>query len=228
MIDAWIINKLNQTIKYVDSNFRNEYDLHLIVKKLREFYYGNFCDFYLEASKPVLKSEHCEDFALQELVWNILRNCNLYSILMYHPFMPSITEEIWQKNFGFSVKDKREEKQSSILDQNYPNPADLVEFQDLNLDQANQVIHLVKSIVYTVLSNKSIVNLNERPKVLIKCSNEFLNKELKTLSKEILHLAKLTNVQFEDESEQFVYNTLMAPLTDECEIFIKFEVRSFI
>ena len=112
----------------MDSSFRNEYELHLIVKKLRDFYYANFCDFYLESTKPILKNG--ADFEVKELIWNIIRNCNYHAILMYHPFMPSITEELWQRNNAFSGTQLNDKKENfSILDFKYPNPDEVAEFQ---------------------------------------------------------------------------------------------------
>ena len=105
--------KLNNKVKI--SN------LHSIVKRLRDFYYGNFCDFYLESTKPVFKSNH---FELEELVWNVLRLCNEHALLMYHPFIPSITEELWQR---FVLKDHQTQK--SILEFEYPNQSNLSKFQ---------------------------------------------------------------------------------------------------
>jgi valyl-tRNA synthetase len=120
-IDKWIVNQLLETIVYVEHNFKNQYNLHSIVKRLRDFYYGNFCDFYLESTKPVFKSDNFES---EELVWNVLRLCNEYALLMYHPFIPSITEELWQR---YVWKDNQTYK--SILEFNYPNQASLTKFQ---------------------------------------------------------------------------------------------------
>jgi len=120
-IDKWIVNQLLETIDYVEYNFKNQYNLHSIVKRLREFYYGNFCDFYLESTKPVFKSNN---FELEELVWNVLRLCNEHALLMYHPFIPSVTEELWQRYVL-----KANQTQKSILEFNYPIQANFSKFQ---------------------------------------------------------------------------------------------------
>lgn len=112
-IDTWILSKLKETAEQVNASFENEFDLHNSVKMLRAFYYASFFDFYLESTKPLLQSD---DFELVELVWNVMRICNHETLLMYHPFMPSITEELWQTNSGFSDN----QKFSSILDFEYP------------------------------------------------------------------------------------------------------------
>ena len=127
LIDEWILIKLYQTVKYVNFNFK-DFDLHLNVKKMREFYYANFCDFYLETTKPIFKrnlDQSKDNFELEEIVWNILRNCNYYSLLMYHPIIPSLTEELWKRNSGFGAANFKPD--SSILDTPFPNTNEMTE-----------------------------------------------------------------------------------------------------
>lgn len=50
-----------------------------------------------------------------------------------------------------------------------------------------------------------------------------MKTELENLSKEIIHLAKLNKIEFED-SNDYEFNTLKSKITDDCEILIKFEV----
>lgn len=123
LIDEWVLIKLYETVNNINFNY-GEFDLHLNVKKLREFYYANFCDFYLESTKPIFKQNGENNFELEEIVWNILRNCNYYSLLMYHPIIPSLTEELWQRNSGFGFNTKQ---QSSILDSSFPNTDKMTE-----------------------------------------------------------------------------------------------------
>lgn len=112
LLDNWMLNELRETIKQVEYNFNNEYQFHLVVKQLREFFYGSYCDFYLEATKPLLKNDGSENLERQEFVWNLLREINRLTLILYHPFMPSITEELWQITLS--------QPDSSILDEKYP------------------------------------------------------------------------------------------------------------
>ena len=132
VVDAWLLSQLIETIRFVEQNFENQYNLNLILKRLREFYLNCFCDFYLEASKPVLKTNDDNEINVQENVWNILRAANYYTLLMYHPFIPSITEELWHRLN--EVKDN----QSSILDNKYPSFNDLAKIKVcLNFKKSN-------------------------------------------------------------------------------------------
>jgi len=91
--DRWIQSQLNKTILAVQQNF-DSYRLDLAAQAIYEFTWHEFCDWYLELSKPILQSE--ESTAAQkrgtrqtliEVLENILR--------LLHPLMPFITEEIW-------------------------------------------------------------------------------------------------------------------------------------
>lgn len=124
LVDKWILNQLVETVEAIEVNFQNEYQFHLIVKRLREFFYGAYCDFYLESTKPLLKKTTTNITKMeekqQEYVWNILRACSRMTLLMYHPFVPSLTEELWQKyRMGGEGSGK------SILDAKYPKYAEL-------------------------------------------------------------------------------------------------------
>ena len=90
--DKWILSKFNSLCKEVIDNLDN-FELGLAVQKLYDFIWDVFCDWYIEISKARLNGDDC-------LAKNTARSVLLYvfggSITLLHPFMPFITEEIWQ------------------------------------------------------------------------------------------------------------------------------------
>ncbi|MBT8066361.1 MAG: valine--tRNA ligase [Gammaproteobacteria bacterium] len=93
--DRWIVARLNQTAVEVNGHLAS-YRLDLAAHAMYEFTWHEFCDWYLELSKPVLQSEEASA-ALQRGTRETLINV-LESILrLLHPLMPFITEEIWQQ-----------------------------------------------------------------------------------------------------------------------------------
>ena len=93
--DRWIVARLEQTTKAVHGHFTT-YRLDLVAQALYEFTWHEFCDWYLELSKPVLQSDE-SSAALQRGTRRTLIEV-LESILrLLHPLMPFITEEIWQQ-----------------------------------------------------------------------------------------------------------------------------------
>ena len=90
--DKWVLSKLNTLIAEATENLE-KYELGIAVQKIYDFIWDTYCDWYIELTKARLYSEDPERkaCALQVLVYvldQVLR--------LLHPFMPFITEEIWQ------------------------------------------------------------------------------------------------------------------------------------
>ncbi len=89
--DKWLVSKINTLAKEVSDNL-DKYELGVAVQKLYDFIWDIYCDWYIELTKPriIAGGETCEK-AQAVLVWAMMRILKLL-----HPFMPFITEEIWQ------------------------------------------------------------------------------------------------------------------------------------
>lgn len=90
--DKWILSKLQKVIKQITEKIE-KYDIGLAADDIYDFIWSDFCDWYIEIVKPVLYSDNLEE------------KINTVKVLLYalenilkllHPFMPYITEEIWQ------------------------------------------------------------------------------------------------------------------------------------
>jgi len=93
--DRWIAARLDETVEAVHEHFAS-YRLDLAAQAMYEFTWHEFCDWYLELSKPVLQADDVPA-ALQRGTRKTLIDV-LESILrMMHPLIPFITEEIWQQ-----------------------------------------------------------------------------------------------------------------------------------
>ena len=93
--DRWILSKLQATIATVNDSIQG-YRFDHAAQAIYEFTWNNYCDWYLELSKPVLNNEASSESAkrgtrqtLVQVLETVLR--------LTHPIMPFITEEIWQK-----------------------------------------------------------------------------------------------------------------------------------
>ncbi len=87
--DKWILSKFNSLTKAVTENLE-KFELGIAVQKLYDFIWDSYCDWYIELCKPRLQGENA-GAARQVLVWVMTGMLQLL-----HPFMPFITEEIWQ------------------------------------------------------------------------------------------------------------------------------------
>ena len=93
--DRWIVARFDQTVADVHGHFTS-YRLDLAAQVLYEFTWHEFCDWYLELSKPVLQSDQ-SSAALQRGTRRTLIDVLESLLRLLHPLMPFITEEIWQQ-----------------------------------------------------------------------------------------------------------------------------------
>ena len=90
--DKWILSKLNDVIRDVTANME-AYELGVAAQKLYDFVWDTFCDWYIELTKARLNGE---DEAAKEQAQQVLCYVLTNILKLLHPFMPFITEEIWQ------------------------------------------------------------------------------------------------------------------------------------
>ena len=90
--DKWVLSKLNRLIAEVTENLER-YELGVAVQKIYDFLWDTYCDWYIELTKTRLYSDDAtqKQTALQVLCYVLDQTLRLL-----HPFMPFITEEIWQ------------------------------------------------------------------------------------------------------------------------------------
>ncbi len=90
--DKWIISKFNTLCKDVTENL-DKYELGMAVQKLYDFIWDVFCDWYIEICKARLNGD---DESAADTARSVLLNVFTGILGLLHPFMPFITEEIWQ------------------------------------------------------------------------------------------------------------------------------------
>ena len=108
--DRWIRSRLNRLIIEV-TQFMEGFMLGEALGRIQEFVWGEFCDWYIELAKIRLRDSKAPS-PIPMLV-NTLET----TLRLLHPFMPFITEEIWQRFFEYLPKD---EKPDSIMIAEYP------------------------------------------------------------------------------------------------------------
>ena len=92
--DKWILTRLQKVIREVTEHLEN-FRFSEYVKTIYNFFWSEFCDWYIELSKPRLSTTEDPESKLiaQVILWRVLKE----SMQLLHPVMPFITEEIWQK-----------------------------------------------------------------------------------------------------------------------------------
>ncbi|TFG21803.1 MAG: valine--tRNA ligase, partial [Promethearchaeota archaeon] len=90
--DRWILSRLNSVIQQVQTHMDN-YDYLQMTRELKSFFWGEFCDWYLEMTKLFLYDEdYSEKYVQKSILIHVLET--FYRLL--HPVMPFITEKLWQ------------------------------------------------------------------------------------------------------------------------------------
>ena len=90
--DKWILSKLQKVVKSITEKIE-KYDIGLAADDIYDFIWSDFCDWYIEIVKPVLYSDNAEEKTnTVKVLLYVLENI----LKLLHPFMPYITEEIWQ------------------------------------------------------------------------------------------------------------------------------------
>ena len=91
--DKWILTRLNDTIEHVTQN-TNKYEFGEAGRYLYNFIWDEFCDWYIEMAKIAL---YGEDETKKQTTRSVLAHVLDQTLRMLHPYMPFITEEIWQQ-----------------------------------------------------------------------------------------------------------------------------------
>lgn len=90
--DRWILSRLQKTIEQV-TDAMESYDFNIAAKAIYAFFWNEFCDWYIETVKPRLRESGTSKHVAQNVLVKVLDQ----SLRLLHPFMPFITEELWQK-----------------------------------------------------------------------------------------------------------------------------------
>jgi valyl-tRNA synthetase len=207
--DRWIISRLQQLIHDAHIQLAH-YRFDLFAQALYEFTWNDFCDWYLELSKPILTSTGSTPEMLRgtrHTLVNVLETL----LRLLHPVMPFITEEIWQRIAApLAGKDG-----SSIMLEPYPQP-------DTSLIDQTAVKELewIKSIIVAIRTVRSEMNIapGKRLPILFRHGNDFDKENDKQYRLSLIALAKLEAITWLEASETPPPSA--AAFVGELEIFI--------
>ena len=93
LADKWILTNLDNTVKKV-TKFMDKYDVGVAAAELYDFVWSKFCDWYIEMTKPMLYSD---DDNKRNATLNVLLYVLRAILKLLHPFIPFITEEIYDE-----------------------------------------------------------------------------------------------------------------------------------
>ena len=140
LADRWIISRFNQTAIDLNKSLA-KYEFHTAVSLLYHFFWDDFCDWYIELKKDEISSGDVES---SSLILTLIEQ----SLRLLHPFMPYLTEELWQKLPGTSNalhNEAYKNAEQSIMLADFPkgDPALIDEQAE---SEMNLVIELIKKV----------------------------------------------------------------------------------
>jgi valyl-tRNA synthetase len=194
--DRWIISRLNKTARDLNAAI-DAYEFHGAVQLLYHFFWDDFCDWYIELAKTDVTAE-------QETATRVEARSRLLTVLeqalrLLHPFMPYITEELWQRLPGA--------KQLHAAYQGAEPTVMLTAFPEGNAELIDETaeaeMQAIIELVSRVRNIRSEMNIkpSERIPVLVGSPDENLRSVFSSSREQISRLVRAAELTFGDRLE---------------------------
>ncbi len=182
--DLWILHRLNQVSGEI-SEALDKFRFHEASSLIYQFIWHELCDWYIELVKPVLTNPAAQSDERQSR-FTVLVHVLDYSLRILHPFMPFITEEIWQKMPHHG---------ESLMVQAFPQAA-----KQRGNDAAARDMQDLMDLIVSVRSARAEMNID--PKRTLDCTlvvpdPQMRERIIRNLDK-VKYLARLDEVEFRD------------------------------
>ena len=195
--DKWVLSKLNALIGEVNDNF-DRFELGIAAQKIYDFIWDTFCDWYIELSKPRLAEG---DENAQRVLLYVLTDV----LKLLHPFMPFITEEIYQA---------LPHGKSALIIEDYP-----VYDEKLSFPEEEADLEKVMDAVSAIRSKRSAMNVppSRRSKVIISTATP---EPFRAGAPYIMRLASASEVEVTAESQDEEREGMVTVVTHSARVFL--------
>lgn len=157
LADRWILSRLNSTVGQVTYNLE-KYELGEAARELYEFIWSEFCDWYIELIKPRLYGKVTPESrkTAQQVLWYVLSEI----LRLLHPFMPFISEEIWQH---------LPHRDGTLMLEKWPEVR-----EELAAPEQEKQMSLVMDVIRTIRNLRAELNVapGKKAEVLITANND--------------------------------------------------------
>jgi valyl-tRNA synthetase len=173
--DRWILSRFDRLVKDVTNDLEN-YHFSQAGEKLRDFSWNDLADWYLEIAKKEKNKE--KDSVLSHVILNLLK--------LWHPFMPFVTEALWQE-IGVPV-----EKTNLLIASRWP---DIGGGAWIN-EQVEKDFEIIRNVIISIRSLRAEKNIEPKKKLALYIKSGEHDALLKENEHVILHLANLESVVY--------------------------------
>ncbi|MTI69737.1 MAG: valine--tRNA ligase [Firmicutes bacterium] len=204
--DKWIISRLNNVAKEATENL-NKFELGMAAQKIYDFIWNEYCDWYIEMVKPRLYGEDIESKnTARYVLLNVLKD----TLKLLHPFMPFITEEIW--NHLPETKD-------SLIIQNWPKYT-----EENNYKVAEENIDFIMEAIRNIRNIRAEMDVipSKKAKVIFVTLDNDIKEILNNGDRYFKTLASASEIEIK-ENKEGIGEDAMSAVVDKCEIYLPLE-----
>jgi len=208
--DRWILSRLNQVAETV-ANALDSYRFNDAASALYRFVWHEFCDWYLEAIKPTLYDPAGKNQreATLSVLWQVLRD----TLVLLHPIIPFVTEEIWHKLPG---------TEGSIMKAMFPldDPDAAVTFHD---PESESKMELLIGIISGIRNVRGEMNISPSLSLMVsvQSEDESTRETIKAYQDIIINLARLESFVVEKPGER--PKAAATAIVDDVSVFVSLE-----
>ncbi|PZC72496.1 hypothetical protein B5X24_HaOG211093 [Helicoverpa armigera] len=195
--DTWILSRLAEMVEKVNVSMDN-YDFHLATRAIRTLMYNEFCDIYLEATKPGMDGKDAKMAYAHAHTLSAVLNTSLRCLA---PFMVYLTEELIPKvpTFSNNIVHNFQDATNKYLD--FPQQKDFKHWKDADFEwQVNRFLGTVNLI----REMKGLYNISNklRPSVFIESEDDKLKTDIENSETVFLNLSRCGEVQFKPNPDK--------------------------
>ncbi|MEX0618393.1 MAG: valine--tRNA ligase [Pseudohongiellaceae bacterium] len=187
--DRWILSRFARTTTEVHQAMTN-YRFDLVTQSIHEFFWNEYCDWYVELSKPVLWADE-ENPEAAKVTRFVLLSVLEQSLRLLHPFMPFISEEIWQR-----VAPLLQKTGDSIMLATYPDAGDSA------LDASAEAdVEWLKGVIEGIRNIRGEMNIppGRELTVFLRRGSQTDHDRLQANRQYLTKLAKLESIEWLDD-----------------------------
>ncbi|MDD7362538.1 MAG: valine--tRNA ligase [Peptoniphilus sp.] len=200
--DRWILTRLDETVRDVEAKIE-KYDIGLAAEAVHDFIWDEYCDWYIEMVKPRLYGDDIDD---REVVYGVLLDVLEKILVMLHPFMPFITEEI----YSFMPSTEGE-----LIASAWP------ESGRYNYGEDVKGIAAVQEAIRGIRNAKAEMDIEpHRKSKLYVLTDDAERRELyRDMEGHFVNLANITSIEFADDRDD-ISDDVLSVVVEKAELFL--------
>jgi valyl-tRNA synthetase len=210
LADRWILSRLSRVTVNVSESL-DSYRFNDAAGSLYKFVWHEFCDWYLEAVKPTLYGKEGESRkeATLSVLWRVLHD----TIILLHPFIPFITEEIWHKIPG---------TQGTIMKAVFPLDADPVDGLAGD-EEAESKMRLISGIITGIRNIRGEMNISPMLSldVSVHSQDDSTRATIQQYTDMVVNLARLKSMSVENTGKR--PKSAATSVVEDATIFVSLE-----